>query len=420
MFIVAIVFLLLTLILAIPQAILVFVVPLGMRRKTEALDNDACPHAAVVLCVRGSDPFLSQCIEGLLTQDYADYELFIIVDHPDDLAWPLINEVIQNAPSKNVHVDFLKERLETCSLKCSSLVQALESLSDSHEVVAFLDADVIPHKSWLRELVTPLVQEDYVASMGYRWRVPQPATVGSLVRALWSAQNVVQQYWSRGIWGGCWAIKQETLRELDVVEHWSRAFVEDAFVTDELVKRKHRVAFVPELAMMSSETSQLGDVYRWIRRLLFTTRLYISGWIMIVLHALFVAFVLMGAAVVAIVALMQANWTAAAIAGSGLLVYLISNTAPLAMLDTQVRRIVDRRGEEIHRLGFVEQLKILVAFMITHAFYVTAVIACHFMSTVSWRRIDYEVNGPFQVRMCHYNAFVDDGKDQSENVQSVF
>ena len=47
----------------------------------------ACPKAVVVLCLRGRDPFLDQCVRALLDQDYPRYDVRIVVDGPDDPAW---------------------------------------------------------------------------------------------------------------------------------------------------------------------------------------------------------------------------------------------------------------------------------------------------------------------------------------------
>ncbi len=53
-----------------------------------ALADSECPRAAVVLCVRGLDPFLPACLKGLFHQDYPDYDVWIVVDSIHDAAGP--------------------------------------------------------------------------------------------------------------------------------------------------------------------------------------------------------------------------------------------------------------------------------------------------------------------------------------------
>ena len=64
-----------------------FVRALYRFRRVLPADND-CPKAAVVLCLRGTDPFLEDCLRAVLNQDYPQYEIRIVVDSRQDPAWP--------------------------------------------------------------------------------------------------------------------------------------------------------------------------------------------------------------------------------------------------------------------------------------------------------------------------------------------
>lgn len=125
-----------------------------LRFRRELLSDAECPRGAVILCLRGGDPFLRNCVAELLNQDYPNFEVHVIVDHPDDPANAILDELLAETGSERVHVKFLKDPLDTCSLKCSSVVQAVRSLDESVDFIAQLDADTIPHATWLRELAT--------------------------------------------------------------------------------------------------------------------------------------------------------------------------------------------------------------------------------------------------------------------------
>ena len=78
-----------------------------------------------------------------------------------------------------MEVRILRERRETCSLKCSSIVQAVSELDNSYRVVAFVDADAVVHPDWLRQLVSPLSAPRVGATTGNRWYLPNGNHWGS-------------------------------------------------------------------------------------------------------------------------------------------------------------------------------------------------------------------------------------------------
>src|SRR5260370_1328737 len=50
------------------------------------IDDASLPRACILLPLRGTDPHLRQGLHQLLTQDYPNYALHIVVDSPDDPA----------------------------------------------------------------------------------------------------------------------------------------------------------------------------------------------------------------------------------------------------------------------------------------------------------------------------------------------
>src|SRR5438132_1412721 len=94
------------------------------------------PRATVLLCIRGADPSLFNCLDGLLHQDYPHYDIRIVIDSADDPAWDIIRSILAREDLPSVKVNVLVNRHETCSLKLSALVQAIGELDESTEVVA--------------------------------------------------------------------------------------------------------------------------------------------------------------------------------------------------------------------------------------------------------------------------------------------
>ncbi|WP_407636607.1 glycosyltransferase, partial [Fischerella muscicola] len=83
---------------------------------SKTIQDELLPKAAVILSLRGADPFLTDCIRALLQQIYPQYNLHIVVDSQQDPAWNIVNKTIQQAGATHVQVNPLIARHNTCSL----------------------------------------------------------------------------------------------------------------------------------------------------------------------------------------------------------------------------------------------------------------------------------------------------------------
>lgn len=396
----------LLLLLVVGQAILVLGFVRKLREKPpELVSDELAPRAAVILCLRGSDPFLPDCLRGLLSQDYPDYDIRIVIDHPDDPAYQIAAKVVEESGTSRVSLEFLQEKRSTCGLKCSSILQVVESLDESYHFVAQLDADTQAHPTWLREIATALADEEVGAATGNRWYMPRSHSVGSLVRFSWNAAAVVQMYWYRVAWGGTLGIKTRLFRETDLLEKWSRAFCEDTMLYGILKGIGLRVAFVPSLMMINREACDLGGFFRWVSRQLLTARLYHPAWPAVVVHGIVSTLtpaVTLGAMIYAIG---QNEGAAAGCLAVSLGLYEASLALLLWPMETAVRKIAHRRGEPTEWLTPGRSLKLFAIMPVTQIVYATALTAAQFAKSTIWRGIAYRVDGPWQIRMKMYQPY---------------
>ena len=63
-------------VLALGQALIVGAYLYRFYSFPKAHAGEAAPKAAIILAVRGMDPFLHATLKGLLRQDYPDYTIF--------------------------------------------------------------------------------------------------------------------------------------------------------------------------------------------------------------------------------------------------------------------------------------------------------------------------------------------------------
>lgn len=363
------------------------------------------PKAAILLSLRGADPHLLHGLRKLMTQNYPDYELRIVVDRMDDPSVDLVRRAIKETSFERARISPIRQLRKTCSLKCSALAQLAEDLDESVEVVVLADADLVSHANWMRELIRPLADESVGASFGNRWFWPRRARWGSLVRYLWNAAAVVPMY-ALGIpWGGTFAIRAAVLRDTGLLDKWTRAAVEDAPVRTALERHGLAIRFVPSLMMVNREECGVGFALDFIKRQLTWTRLYHPRWGVVVLHALNTTGVLAAALIMTSVALLLGRWAILAYLGGSLAVYFGVLVLLLSLIEGGVRNQVGGRGEEPFAYPLRAYLKMLSAVPLTQAIYMVAVLMAIFRCHVSWRGVTYRIRGPWDVQMVQYQPF---------------
>lgn len=374
--------------------------------------------AAVVLCLRGTDPFLPDCIRAILSQDYPDFDLLIVIDNENDPARAVVEKCLTDQPADHVQIQILCDRKQTCSLKCSSIIHAVSSLDDSYEVVAQLDADVVPHPTWLAELVAAFDDDRVGAATGNRWYMPDEPSLGALVRHIWNSAAITQMYWYRIPWGGTLAVRTEAIRQAGLLELWSKAFCEDTMLFKQLRRHGRRVRFVPSLMMVNRESSDLPGLTRWISRQLLTSRLYHPSFLATVAHGVAVSLVPLAAFVLLIAATILGRPTAATWCAAGLALFGVSVFLAWPAMEFPVRRIIKRRGEPTRWLTPSKMMLFLIASALTQIVYAVALSRALFRKHFDWRGVTYRIDAPFQIRMLEYRPY-SGTNETSENKHSI-
>jgi hypothetical protein len=369
------------------------------RFRRPRLADEACPPAAVILCVRGLDPFLPSCLNGLFQQDYPDYDVWIVVDSTRDAAWPVVSKLAKQAGKRAIHVLPLTERLDTCTRKLAGILQAISHIDASREIVALLDSDTIPHAAWLRELAAPLQDPRVGVSSGNRWYMPAAPTAGSLVRYLWNAAAVVQMYCYKIGWGGSLAIQAQLLRQSDLRERLANGFGDDTTICRCAQAHGYRVAFAPSLMMVNRETCSVKGVFGFLQRQLLAVRMHNPWWWAVVGHGVATTAVLGLSCLLGAVAAATASWTAAAWIGTAVAAYWASMVLLLLPLEWCARRIVRERGETITGLGAWGWFCTAGAVPLAQIVHFAALGAALIARTHRWRGVCYQFHGPSPVRV---------------------
>jgi glycosyltransferase involved in cell wall biosynthesis len=371
------------------------------------------PEVAVLLPVRGADPVLRDCLRGLCRQDYPSFEVRIVVDSADDSAWPAIREVLSEFPAARVTTVVLTERLPGCSLKVSALLQGSEGLDDSCEVVAQIDADVVPPPGWLRELARPFRDPQVGAASGLRWYHTHSTAWGSLVRGLWGAGAAVQMYNLGILWGGSLAYRASLLRDPALRELWARCFVEDTSVVRHLRRRGLKLRILPRLTMINPEAISLGGCFRFIRRQVLCVRLHHPAWPWVLFLTLGMALsapLAVGAAVACW--LEGADWLAWTVLGT-LVAAVLGTGLPLVWIDGYFYYT----APEDEPLATLHPKHIPVV-PLTIVLQLAALISACRLRTIDWRGVRYAIGGRDSVRRLDYAPYTD-SPARPEHAESI-
>jgi cellulose synthase/poly-beta-1,6-N-acetylglucosamine synthase-like glycosyltransferase len=380
----------------------VFLFYLHSPRKN-ILPDDQLPKTAVILCLRGVDPFLSNCLRSLLNQNYPQYDLKLVVDSYDDAAWKIATDISQQAAT-NVQISPLKMLRYNCSLKCSSLVQAISELDDSYKVVALIDADMVPHANWLRELVTPLTHPKVGATTGNRWYVPTGNYWGTMVRYQGNISNVVQMFLFGIPWGGNLALKTEIFRETALLDKWGQALNEDKLLCKVLKKQKMQVKFVPSL-ILNREECDLPSLLSCLERQLLSSRLYHPLWSAVIGDVVSSILVPTLAILLGLVALLSGQWDAAALCFGNFAIYTVGLFFLMLGFEVGIQPLIRFQVQTNTKISVISLLKMLIAIPLTQWVYGLAFLSSLRASTVNWRGVSYEVKGPWNIRLIKYHPY---------------
>lgn len=371
---------------------------------------------AVILTARGADHHLKDCLAALAEQDWPDYHVWLVVDDPHDPALSVFESIRNTTATWPISQIVAADHDRNRSLKCNSLLFALDHIDTRYEFVALIDADLHPDRNWIRRLLHPFSNPTVGAAYGMRWFSTSDLGMGSLVRAIWNAAAIVQMHIYRIPWGGSLAIRRRWLSAAGISEKWKSALFEDVLITDCLSQQHSATLACNDLVLVSRESTTLRAALDWIARQLLDVRLYHRRWPLVMLHGLAVGgiwLVLVGLIIGSLIA--GSLWMTAI--GLGLFVMLLlANSALLLWITRQVQRAGEFGGS---RTGSARRsIHYLLGVVIAPPIHLLALLRAITMRSVRWRGIDYAIAGPSNIVMRAYQPMsaVPNNRLESESI----
>lgn len=373
--------------------------------KPRLLPDEKLPKTAVILCLRGADPFLPHCLRSLLQQNYPQYDLKLIIDSQKDPAFKIASETINQLGATNVQISILRAVRHNCSLKCSSLLQAVSDLDNAYPVIAFIDADTVVHSEWLRELVTPLLDDKVGLTTGNRWYVPTGNYWGSLVRYSGNVSTVVQMFLFQIPWGGTLAIKTEVLHRIKLLDKWGQVLTDDMLLHKLIKQQKLQIKFIPSLLMLNQEESSLSNLLESLKRLIISSKLYHPGWLAIISEAYSSILVPNLVIIIIFYLLLQSQWYAAFLLFCSYICYTIGLVLLMLLMEVAIHHILHNQGKKIPKLSPLIILKMLIVIPLTQWIYGLIILSSFWTSTITWRGLTYRIQGHENIQLIEYRPY---------------
>jgi len=369
------------------------------------------PRTLVILCLRGSDPFLRQTLSALTQQTYQNFDLRVVIDHPADSSAAVVRQFQEETGFDRLQLRYLHRRRRTCSLKVSALLQELTHLDSSYKVVVQLDADAVPYPGWLAEMVTPLRDPQVGATSGLRWYMPYKSNWASLLRYVWGISGTVQMHQFGMPWGGSLAFRRELLTRTRLLKLWRHSLTDDLVFDGVLQQSGLRLQFVPAV-MVNREETNLKDCYSFVQRQILLARHYHSQWRSVASFAF-----LNGACFVTSVLfnaigdhsrsglLYWAGWI-------GMLSYLITYSMLVARAEQIVRRKVLLQGGAVTPIDY-RYILVQPAALMMHMVATASALLCRH---VNWRGVAYQVSRGGRVKVLRDEPYLQDSTSQASIV----
>ena len=360
---------------------------------------------AIVLSLRGPDPCLTQTLHALLEQDYPDFHIQVVVDSELDPVLDDVYAVKAMGGADRIQVTVLQQFRRSCSLKCSSLIQAVNDLSEDVEVVAFIDGDVVPHRTWLKELVQPLVQGEADVVGGNRWYQPPDAAWGTMTRYFWNA-GFLRGMWIQGTpWAGTMAMRKTAIDKMGLLTAWGSAMSVDATLHRCMTAHQLRFKLVSSLIMTNRESISLPRFHGWVTRQMAVIRytasktltaIQIQIGILLLLHA--------AVPVMAGAAFFTGQLLTGAAALLSLGMYWLVRSLAMIMFERTMRIGMRQRGEKTNWITLPKVCHWYGGVVMAHYVIGFGVLRVLGIKQVDWRGIRYQLSSS-GVQMEAYTPF---------------
>lgn len=374
----------------------------------QGFSEESWPEAVVVMSLRGGDDALRDTLDGLAAQNYPHYRIRLVVDNPDDEVNRIVRSWRRTHPTVPIEVEYLREPLRSCTLKCSAVHQVLsdEAARDGGSVrdgiIVLVDGDSDPYPNWLRDVAAPFADPDVGGVTGNRWYFPRAGGVAAWCRFVFTAFSLPAM-WANGFsWGGTLALRREIACSPEFLNTFAQTPTEEQTCFEYLPRLGKRMHFAPQLIQWNPDTIDFAGAETHLFRQSAWSRLFYPCW-----PAIILGIGVLWSAVIA--SLISAGFALADARPVYLLpvmlclMFCATVAAELARVhQTLQTHVFAAQQRELPPMTTSRAIELLAAIIATLGVYTLASGRAHFADRIVWRGIAYRLFSDDTVSMTGY------------------
>lgn len=237
------------------------------------------PHAVVIMPFKGVEPRLDAALDRLMTQDYPDYRVVLVVESESDPAYGLLQQAIARHPERRCDLLVAGVAGPRQGQKVHNQLFALEHLKavSNRAVLVFADSDAVPGPMWLGDMVGPLVNPTIGVTTGYRWLAPVGGGLWSNLASVMNASvaSLLSGRASLGhAWGGSMAMHADMVSKHDLHGRLNGALTDDFPVSRMCRDAGLRIYFVASCLVPTPAEFSFSSLANFAHRQYLITRVY--------------------------------------------------------------------------------------------------------------------------------------------------
>jgi cellulose synthase/poly-beta-1,6-N-acetylglucosamine synthase-like glycosyltransferase len=372
-------------------------------RKWRRRETRVAGHVAIFAPCKGFDVGLEENLRPLFEQDYPDYRVTFIVEHADDSACAVIRRLMARYCGTRCELVVAGPAFDT-GQKVHNLRQATARLPAEARYLAFVDSDARPPRDWLRRMIQRLDQPAAGAVTGYRWFVPERATLAN--HLLYSINASLAAGLGPGrhylVWGGSWAIRRDVFEAVRLRDEWRGTLSDDLVATRVLQRAGLNIEFEPTAMLASAIDGDGRQTASFIRRQYVIARFYARRYWFLAFAGAATGFVTFwGGLGIWIAGLTQgADWT-----------WLPAIVCPLYYFSTVIRGLLRRELARLYVPTHAPALRASFRFDTWAAPLVTLANSLGLLSSIvgsrlRWRGISYQLHQGGLVRIVQRDSSI--------------
>ena len=364
--------------------------------------DGAWPEALVILSLRGGDASLTKTLDGLANQNYPRYRIRIVVDHPSDEADDVVRRWRVRNPAAPVDVEYLREPLDRCTLKCSAIHQVLRSVPTEIGAVVIVDGDSDPYPLWLRDAMAPLADPQNGAATGNRWYFPRRGGVAGWCRFIFTALSLPTMWLHRFSWGGTLAIRRDIACSPEFLAALAQNPTEENTCYKFLPKLGKQMYMSSQLIQWNPEQTGFGAAERHLFRQSLWGRLFYPCWGSILFGTALIVVAAIASFADAAQALIHSRFSEALPLALGLIFAALTVNSLNGIHRTLCTHVFARQGRSLPRVTWRLAGEQFLALLCMLAVYSCALLRAHFATEIRWRGITYRISSAGAIHMTGY------------------